>query len=157
MAHNKPRLTILFGAIACMALALSGCTSSKPGNGESGTSQPQTGDLGSWELLNASEITSESTTLKLGVTRVDCASGITGTILEPQVTLEKDRITVRSDVERAKAGVGTCQSNNVVPVTLELQEPVGNRELFDAICLDEYKLTTAFCLDGGVRWKPETP
>lgn len=135
---------MLTGALSCAGLALSGCAS---------TAMPSDGVTGTWQLLNAAEITPESTTLRLGVMRVECASGETGKVLEPQVRLEADRIVIRTPVEPLRLAEGTCQSNTVVPVTVQLAEPVGERELFDAFCLDSTGRTTSFCADGGVRWR----
>ncbi|WP_425863511.1 hypothetical protein [Arthrobacter sp. TWP1-1] len=99
-------------------------------------------------------MTTESKTLELGVSRASCAGGVTGEVLTPKVTFEAGRITVKTDVAPLPEGGYDCQGNDFVPITVELQERVGERELFDAICLDCAFLTTAFCVDGGVRWRP---
>ena len=135
----------VFGVVACTALLLSGCASS---------AGVERGETGTWQLLNSAEITTASTTLRLGVTRVECASGETGAVLDPEVKVEADGIVIRTPVESLHISEATCQSNNVVPVTVELAEPLGQRDLLDAFCLDSSAGTTSFCSDGGVRWRP---
>ena len=131
MVHPGRGRRLLFTTLACTVLMISGCSSSNSQKVEPGAPTVEVGDDGTWELINAAEITPESTTLRLGVTRVGCASGKTGTVLEPQVQIEAERIVIRTLVEPNPEG-GSCPSNNVVPVTVELEEPVGDRELFDA-------------------------
>lgn len=99
-------------------------------------------------------VTAQTTTLHVSVSRASCAGGVTGEVLEPQVSIQADRITIRTDAKPLPDGAYTCQSNDWVPVTVELQEPVGNRKLFDALCLDSARLTHSHCMDGGVRWRP---
>lgn len=89
-----------------------------------------------------------------GVTRASCAGGVTGKVLEPVVETAAERITITTNVEPLPLGGYTCQSNDIVPIAVQLAEPGGNRELFDAICLDSFRLTTADCLDEGIRWRP---
>jgi hypothetical protein len=112
------------------------------------------GSTGVWELLDAAKVGPDSTALRLGVTRLECAGGETGTVLEPDVQFERGRIVIRTDVEPLTGGAYECQGNNTVPVDVELSEPVGNRDLVDAACLGGEAVTTAFCADGPVRWGP---
>ncbi|WP_168627587.1 hypothetical protein [Cryobacterium sp. BB307] len=118
-------------------------------------SSPQPPAVGVWELSNVDEISAESTTLHLGVVRLECSGGKTGTVLDPEVTNEKDRIVIRTDVEPLQEGAYTCLGNDTVPLTVELSEPVGQRELVDAACLQGRAVTTTFCTDHGVRWSPQ--
>jgi hypothetical protein len=108
--------------------------------------------LGLWELADPSSVTSESTTLDLGVTRLECSSGVTGAVLEPRVTYEAERILIRTDVAPLGLDAADCQGNDVVPIVVELTEPVGDRDLVDAACADERAAGTVFCEDDGVRW-----
>lgn len=142
------------GMAACLVLSLTGCGNSAPGPGVPATSAPVAGDPGEWKLLDPGEVTAETTTLHLGVGRASCAGGVTGEVLAPKVTYEAGRITIQTDVAPLPEGAYTCQSNDFVPITVELAEPVGDRELFDAICLDSERLTHSTCLDEGVRWRP---
>ena len=162
--HPGFGLQFLVGALACSAFLLSGCDASAPDVGDTGSSSPQVrgtgsstsavGDIGTWELLNSTEVTSFSITLQLGVTRLECASGVTGTVLDPRVQVEQERIVIRTDVEPLPPGGYTCQGNDAVPVTVELNEPIGKRELVDAACLGGRAVNTAPCTDNGVRWRP---
>lgn len=139
---------------ACLVLSLTGCGNSAPGPEVPATSTPVAGDPGEWKLLDPSEVTAETTTLHLGVSRAGCAGGVTGEVLAPKVAFEAGRITIQADVAPLPEGAYTCQSNDFVPITVELAEPVGDRELFDALCLDTVRLTHSYCMDGGVRWRP---
>jgi hypothetical protein len=162
--HPGSGFQFLVGARVCSAFLLSGCDASAPDVGDTGSSSPQAsdtgssasavGNIGTWQLLNAAEVTPESTTLQLGVTRLECSSGVTGTVLDPRVRVEQERIVIRTDVEPLPPGGYTCQGNDVVPVTVELNEPIGKRELVDAACLGGRAVNTAPCTDNGVRWRP---
>ena len=153
--------TFLIAVVVCLAMAASGCSSARPDPGRANAASPEpgesvsnAGDTASWELLNAAEITPESTVLHLGVRRIECASGVTGTVLEPELQITGEQILIRTSVESQEPGAYTCPGNNVVPITVNLPSPMGERELFDAACLDTDRLSTAFCDDGGVRWRP---
>lgn len=164
MEHSSRGRQFLVGAMACTTFALSGCSSSElrvgdtgssaPKIGETGTSAGGVGDTGTWELLNSAEVTPYSTTLRLAVTRLGCAGGVTGTVLDPHVQVEEERIVIRTDVEPLPPGAYNCQGNNSVPVTVDLKEAVGKRELVDAACLEGHTVTLARCTNNGVRWRP---
>lgn len=162
MEHSGSGRRFLVGALACTAV-ISGCSSSEPQvadtgssalHGETGTIPPQVGATGTWELLNSAEVTPDSITLRLAVMRLGCAGGVTGTVLDPQVHFEQERIVIRTDVEPLPPGAYNCQGNNSVPVTVDLHEAVGKRELVDAACLEGRAVTTARCTNNGVRWRP---
>ncbi|MGW6174053.1 hypothetical protein ACWF5H_11225 [Arthrobacter sp. NPDC055138] len=139
-------------AISCAAVVvLSGCGGPAASERSAGASE---GSTGVWELLDAAEVGPDSTALRLGVTRLECAGGETGTVLEPDVQFERGRIVIRTDVEPLTGGTYDCQGNNTVPVKVELPEPVGNRDLVDAACLGGDAVETTFCADGPVRWSP---
>jgi len=162
----NPRIgPILFaGLYICMAIVTSGCSSATPRAASSAPSIPtikaaaataSPADTGSWRLLNAKQVTAESTTIRIGVTRNACASGITGKVLEPQVQVEASRIVIRAVLEAQKPGGYFCPSNNIVPITVKLPGPIGHHNLFDAVCLDSHQSTMPWCDDDqGVRWKP---
>jgi hypothetical protein len=160
MMQTKHRPWFVAGALASAALMMSSCGSAGTQPVESGapatktTVKSQEGAPASWELLNADEVTAKSTTLRIGVERGTCAGGFTGKVLQPQIQVEATRIVIRTDVEAIKDGVYTCQSNEVVPYTVELPAAVGNHELFDSFCLDSNNLRMSMCADGGVRWRP---
>ncbi|UUX60540.1 hypothetical protein [Glutamicibacter halophytocola] len=109
-----------------------------------------------WSLMDSSAVTSKSTSLDLGVMRIACGSGVTGGITGAQVDYGEENITIGMVVEPLTGAPQTCQSNETVPYTLELEEPVGQRTLIDASCaaadtpLDE----TGGCGQEGIRWAP---
>jgi len=114
--------------------------------------------MGSWKLVNPGEVTPESTTVHIEVTRDTCANGKTGKVLKPEIQEETGRVVIRTPVEPLTGESGEvyfCQSNDWVPVTVELPSALGDRELFAAACLDSFILTTAICgEEQGIRWKP---
>lgn len=164
MEHPYSGRRFLIGALACSVLLFSGCGASAPDVGgagpqtpksiDRGSITPEAGEIATWALRNSSEVTSNSTMLQLGVTRLDCAGGVTGAVLDPLVKSEQDRIVIRADVEPLPPGAHNCQGNNAVPVTVHLDQPVGKRELVDAACLEDRAIDTAACTNNGVRWRP---
>ncbi|MGJ0203181.1 hypothetical protein NHL51_03330 [Leucobacter sp. gxy201] len=73
------------------------------------------------------------------------------------MTYETGRILIRAVVEPLASGsdrtLYTCQGSPAVPATVELADPLGDRELVDETCLAPENQDTAFCIeDGGVRW-----
>ena len=60
-------------------LAIGGCRDAGAAQDTPGAAA---GDTATWELLNADQVKPESAVLRLGVTRLGCASGKTGTVLE---------------------------------------------------------------------------
>lgn len=105
-----------------------------------------------WELSDIDAVAAQSTSVELDVVRLECSGGETGTVLEPDVVYEASRIVIRTDVEPLPEGNYDCRGNDSVPVTVELSEPVGERELVDAACLQGRAVETIFCDDRGVRW-----
>jgi hypothetical protein len=84
------------------------------------------------------------------VTRTDCASGVTGTVLPPAVSVSDDEVVVTFTVrpESSDSGVLTCQANNWVPFRVDLDEPVGDRELVDGSCLSGgANAESSFCIE----------
>jgi hypothetical protein len=125
---------------------------------QSDSSQPPTvagpPAIGMWQLANAAEVKVDSTIIHLSVTRLECAGGETGTVLPAEVTYETDRILIRTPVAELPPGAHTCPENNSVPITVQLSEPVGSRQLIDIACVEGEAVTTAFCEHGSVRWRP---
>lgn len=127
-----------------LALLLGGCAPA---------SQPVSAP-GIWELRQAGGLTPESTTLHLNVSRLGCSNGDTGQVLAPELQYLSNRILIRTNVAALDDGAHDCPDNNQVPVTVELTEPIGQRELVDAACLDDAAADTIYCEDGGIRWRP---
>lgn len=132
--------------VLCLpAMVLTGC---------GGTSWPGSkgGDPATWQIAAAPEPAADGATLHLGVTRLGCASGRTGTVLEPEVTVEDDRVVINTPVERL-SGNSTCQGNDTVPLEVELSTDSVGKDLVDAACLDGGEAAgTAACAAGAARW-----
>ncbi|WP_068480453.1 hypothetical protein [Pseudoclavibacter helvolus] len=111
------------------------------------------GEPATWHLIDPSAISPTSDQIDIEVTRLGCASGTTGEILEPKVTYEAEQIVIRVDVAPAGAGPQTCQGNDAVPVVVELTEPIGLRSLIDGGCALEGVGTTSECADTAVRFE----
>ena len=135
----------IVAAVGVGLALLSGCSEVVTGPGEDG-------DLGTWELADPAAVTASSRQVTLAVTRLGCASGYTGKVLQPKVTYEPERIVIQADVERlAGDGVQTCQGNPAVRITLGLSEPIGERQLVDGMCLLDREPHVVMC-DDPVRW-----
>lgn len=85
-------------------------------------------------MIDPDSVTAGTTVLHLGVTRIDCSSGVTGKVLEPKVTYEQARVVIETDVEALNLKVATCPGNPPVRIRLELSEPIGKRDLVDGTC-----------------------
>lgn len=146
---------IVLGMLAIATLALGGCGAVGPRSVPIPRPSLEQQAPGAWELLHPDQVTPESTSLEVGVHRVGCSGGETGDVLEPKVSVEATRIIIQTDVAPLPDGVYSCPGNDNVPITVNLPEPVGDHELFDAVCLDAQRLGYAYCQDGGVRWTPD--
>ena len=87
------------------------------------------------------------------MSRLGCANGVTGEVLPPDVQVLDDRVVVTFEVAALGPGDATCPGNDLVPYTVELGEPIGDRMLIDGACLDGGPAaTTSWCIDDeGVR------
>lgn len=132
----------MFVACASSTVWLMGCAASQTPPGVS---------TATWQLAPLESVSSESRELNVAVTRLGCASGKTGSVLTPQLEYELDRILIRTDVV-ALDGAYDCQGNDTVSLTIALDEPVGERQLVDAACLETEASDTSACSDDGVRW-----
>ncbi|MCC6498400.1 MAG: hypothetical protein IT193_19300 [Propionibacteriaceae bacterium] len=112
------------------------------------------GDTATWTLAEPDRVNPASTSFTMDVTRLGCAGGKTGTVLEPTFSISDTQIIIRANVKPAATGGARCPGNNSVPVTLTLDEPIGNRDLLDASCLEGDAVSTLPCAGGSVRWTP---
>ena len=115
---------------------------------------PQQGVTGVWTLAHPDQVSSDSTSIDILVTRLECSSGKTGKIMKPVVSMGTDDIVVRADAVPNSGDRYTCQGNDSVAVTVPLSEPIGNRALVDAACLAGDAVRTSDCETGPIRWKP---
>jgi hypothetical protein len=135
---------------ASAVLLLAGCSAPAPAP-SSGPIEPTNAV---WTL--SSDPTAQSMSLDIAVSRLECSGGVTGDVLPPVVSYEADRIVIRSKVAPLPEGAYDCQSNDTVPVYLLLDEPVGERAIFDEACFSEPAKSTSFCADEGIRWASDT-
>lgn len=111
------------------------------------------GDTATWEVPEDHLLDPGTTFLVLEVTRLDCAGGVTGEVLEPVVDFADDRVEIRTDVAPLPEGTYSCQGNDAERIEVELREPLGVRELVDAACVEGEAVATAAC-EESVRWAP---
>ena len=118
------------------------------------TSQGQ-GEPAVWFISPDDDVTSASRSFTAYVTRLGCNGGVTGAVLQPTIDRSDTRIVVTFTVKPAPPSRGTCQGNDRVPIVVDLGEAIGERQLVDGACRSGgAAATTAFCVDGSVRWKP---
>lgn len=115
---------------------------------------PLRGAVANWELIDPESVGPGSVKLVLGVSRLGCSNGKTGELLEPVVSVGVDEIVIRTDAEPLGEGPFRCPGNDMVEVELDLPEPVGDRLLVDAACLEGEGAGTGMCANGAVRWRP---
>ena len=119
------------------------------------TIPPQVGAAATWTLADSERVTATSTTVTIEVTRAECSSGVTGAIAQPVVSLGIDDIIIRVDAEPLPGNEPqNCQGNDSVQMTVSLHEPIGDRALVDAACLEGPAVRTSFCETGATRWSP---
>lgn len=125
------------------------------GQGPTSSSPPTTsseGEAAVWDIDSDASPSGASESFRAMVTRLGCSGGETGEVLDPTVVAEADRIVVTFTVEPLPGG--DCPSNNQVPYVVQLDGPVGQRELVDGACLSGEAASTSFCSEGAVRWSP---
>ena len=89
-----------------------------------------------WHLdPDAPPLGPEATSFVAMVTERGCASGrdISGLVLPPVIEYANEAVTVSLYVEPLPAGAQDCQGNLPTRVTIELSEPLGDRQLVDGI------------------------
>lgn len=96
----------------------------------------------------------ESDSFTALVNRLECSSGRTGEVYPPTVVVRAKQVVVTFLVEPLSGrGDQTCQGNDEVPYTVELDEPLGDRELVDGACDAGTAEATSYCgVEGAVRW-----
>ena len=150
--NQKRNAARLLGVIV-VALLLAGCQQTGPEN-EIGAGEPDavlTGETATWQLGNSMNLGSDSTSIEVEVTRLGCASGVTGVTLTPIVTYTSKQISIRIDVEPFDGDVADCQGNDAVPVVVQLDQSLGERTLIDGGCLRSDAANTATC-ESDLRW-----
>ncbi len=113
------------------------------------------GDVGMWQLPEGSDVTAQSTSFTIEVTRLACAGGVTGQVLEPAVEVTDTTVIIVARVSEQDDGEYECPSNDWVPVTVNLPGPIGSRQLVDGECELGESGYVSDCEDS-VRWDPES-
>lgn len=148
-------MTKIVPIVAVSLLLLSACQDSDPSNGSDDpagtTTNSSGGTTATWSLIS-DDVTAESTTFDIGVMRIECAGGETGTVLDPVIDYEDDRVLIEARVETLADGAYNCLGNSVVPLTIELDEPIGERSLVDGVCHVPGGGIGGDCEGDGVRW-----
>lgn len=111
------------------------------------------GDTAVWDVDAADPPTPSATSITAMVSRLGCSGGETGEVLAPVVSADAERVVLTFSVEPLPDDVDyTCPGNPAVPYVVELDEPLGDRELVDGACLSGDAASTSHCSDGAVRW-----
>lgn len=139
---------LLILVVAIVALGACG-SDDGVGNGGDPITVPA-GDTAVWDVDADDPPTSASASFTALVTRLGCSGGETGEVREPVVSIDADGIVVTFTV--APLSGGDCPGNDPVPQVVELDEPIGDRELVDGACLSAEAESTSFCSGGSVRW-----
>lgn len=138
--------------LAVLAMCLTGCAELVDGNSAGAGKIDTRGDAATWQLMAAPEPTADGSKLYLGVTRLGCANGVTGEVLQPTVVVEEDRVLISTRVEHFSGGAD-CPGNDVVPLEIELGPDALNKDVIDAACLSEGEAAgTSPCSLGPARW-----
>lgn len=133
------------GSVSVLLCALSAC------GADGGL---EYGERASWEVLDPDSVQSDDQSIKVGVSRVDCASGETGEVAEVEVDEGEDEVTIQAFTEPLTGEGYDCPANEVVPVTVEFEDPIGDKTLIDGFCAEDHVTDTAVC-DSDLRWSPE--
>ena len=120
-----PGLRLLLAAVAVL-MALGGCGDNEP--------EPRRGEPATWEVDPQRAPQPNDMKVLALVSRVECAGGRTGRVLAPVVAEDEQRVVVTFAVERTPDKVATCPGNRPVGQTFTLEQPLGDRPLFDGSC-----------------------
>jgi hypothetical protein len=112
------------------------------------------GTTATWVLADDDRPTTNAQSFTAMVERLGCSGGETGEVLQPTVVANEDQVEVTLYVEPLPPGYYTCPGNRAVSYVVELNEPIGERQLVDGACLAGEAVSTTKCSDGAVRWSP---
>lgn len=148
-APRRNRAGLFAGAlIATLVLASCGAAD---GSGANQQEKPF-GTQATWAVADPAVVKPSDRAVHIQVERVDCASGKTGKIVGADVDYQDEQIAIAVNLEPIE-GAQTCQGNEQVPYTVELNEPIGQRKLVDAACAAKPASGTVRCGDA-MRWSP---
>lgn len=92
-----------------------------------------------WRLdPSATEPAPDTSQLQVLLTERECASGqeIGDRLVGPQVVMTDTEVRIAFAAEPPPGDVHTCQGNPETPHTVELPEPLGDREIIEAMSID---------------------
>ena len=139
-------------AAAVVLVSLTGCGELTGAGSPPAHEASILGDAATWQVMAAPEPTAEGSTLRVGVTRLGCANGVTGEVLEPTVVVDGEKVVITTTVEHFSGGAD-CPGNDVVYLDVELGPDALGKDLVDAACLDDGEAVgTAACALGAARW-----
>ena len=123
MKHPAPRL--LLAAVA-LATVLAGCSDEEAAS--------TGGDPAYWEIDPQRPPQPTDKQVLALVSRSGCAGGVTGRVLAPVVKEDDQRVVVTFTVEARAKEPASCPGNEQVAQTVTLDEPLGERTLYDGFC-----------------------
>ena len=146
MHSQRPRHVPQLGLTDVLTIALAvGMTACSAGAGESDAT---------WRLAPETELTAETRSVEILVSRAECNSGVTGTVNEPTVEFRDDQVIITATVSPGSPQVADCQGNDEVPYAVELPRALGERALIDGGCdRGREAVGTVFC-ETAVRGSP---
>ena len=87
------------------------------------------------------------------VARLACNDGVTGEVLPPDVAIRRTEVVITFKVAPAKPGFHNCLGNHPVAQSVNVGQPIGDRQLVDGACLSGAAKSTSHCSEGAVRWR----
>ncbi len=107
-----------------------------------------------WDLAPDQSLDAETTTFTALVTRLDCNSGITGEVNEPEIEFTDSEVVITFTVSPRTRGDGDCQGNDQIRHEVDLPQALGDRALVDGQCAASEADGTEPCRPDGVRYTP---
>jgi hypothetical protein len=123
---KHPARPLLVAATVATA-ALAGCADTAP--------KRDRGEAATWAVDTERPPQPTDKKVLALVSRVECANGRTGRVLAPVVMEDDKRVVVTFTVERTPIEDASCPGNKGVRRTFSLEEPLGDRTLYDGYCL----------------------
>ena len=145
-------MTVIRVLLVLTVLVAAACGDDESGVGSDQGSSDAGGATATWTVVDDDPPTTTAESFTAMVERLGCSGGETGEVLEPAVVANEVRVVVTVSVEPLPPGGYTCPGNKAVPYVVELDEPIGERQLVDGACLSGEAVSTSKCSDGAVRW-----
>ncbi len=113
------------------------------------------GEAATWTIDPGAVVTAATRSFSVLVTRLGCADGVTGDVLEPVIVTDANQVVITLSVDPLDPTLDyTCPTNNANSLLVHLDEPLGNRSLVDGACLGESPARqTSACETGAVRFQ----